>query len=474
MIERHSWHQRDWWVPALFALHLAHALLLALWFPNHLFDTDLLAYLVYFRNWLTGNTALFGVSYFPLPKPLLVFTLGLLGNVRLAFYCSAIASATLGSLLYLVGREYFGRAAGILFSLLLLADSSMWVLTLRSSADMYITLFLFLAIYLCGHERWVAASASLFLSALIKPVTLPCTLYFVAADARSKRAWLCALFPFLAIPLTLWANQALLGSPWGADSFLKEFAVLRDGGAIATGDIVHFAFWTQMVNNRFVSTAPLGFLGVLVWIVRERRRLTSPLLLIPLLFVIGYLVLSIASPFMPFFRFFWALEVWFLGFVIFAILEAARLLAAGKSWAKFAVIGLLLFFLTDDLVSAQRRYLDSFAIPFEESMAFVSSTRETLVAKSSAGERILAPIAFLPYLTWELHRHRNTVITAEHATVNSDSGRPEWVLDVPEIYANPKARDFVARLIKEGGYQVWRTDGKAALLSLHPPPAGGS
>src|SRR5574337_111194 len=148
-----SQHERHWpwdgWIAGLFALHLAHALLMAQWFPNHLFDTDLLAYLVYFRNWLSGSTALFGVSYFPHPKPLLVFTLGLLGNVRLAFYCSAIASALLGSLLYMIGRDCFGRTTGVLFSLLLVADSSMWVLAVRSSADMYLTLFLFVAIYLC-------------------------------------------------------------------------------------------------------------------------------------------------------------------------------------------------------------------------------------------------------------------------------------------------------------------------------------
>ncbi len=106
-------------------------------------------------------------------------------------------------------------------------------------------------------------------------------------------------------------------------------------------------------------------------------------------------------------------------------------------------------------------------------MAFVSSMRETLASKPLAGERMLVPIAFLPYLMWELKDNKSMLVTAEHATVNNDTSRPEWILDVPEIYANPKTRDYVAQLVQTGGYQVWLTNGTAALLSLHHPPAGG-
>ncbi len=457
----------DWWLPALFILHLTHALVLAYWFPNHIFDADLLAYFVYFRNWLTHNTALFGVPYFTHPKPLLVFALGPLADARLAFYCSAGTSAALGALLYVIGRDAFGRTGGVLFSLLYLGNASTSVLTLKSSADMYIAFFFFLALYLCSRERWIGASVSLLASALIKPVTLPCTLCLLTGGTRSKKVWVCVLLPFLAIPLTLWANQALLGNPFGSDSFFKEFATLRDSTPMATGDVVHFAFWTQLVKNRFVSTAPLGFLGVLVWVGRDRRRLTSPLLLMPLLFVIGYFLLSIVSPYMPFFRFFWPVEIWFLGFLGFGILEIAGRLADERRWLKFAAAGLLLFFLSDDLVILQLRYRDLFAIPFEESMGFVSSTKDTLARELAPGERILAPLAFLPYLMWEANGRSVTVVTAEHAAANSDSGQPDWILDVPAIYANSRTRDFVAQLVGTGGYQVWLTDGTAALLARH-------
>jgi hypothetical protein len=266
----------------------------------------------------------------------------------------------------------------------------------------------------------------------------------------------------------------LLGGPFGSEFFFNELTVLRDASAIATGDVLHFVFWTQLVKTRFVSTAPLGFLGVLVWVARDRRRLTSPLVLLPLLFVMGYLLLSIASPFMPFFRFFWPVEIWFLGFLSFGILETARRLARGQRWQEFAVAGLILFFVADDIVRLEVNYRDHFAVPFEESVAFVRSTRATLANSPAVGDHVLAPLAFLPYLIWELDDTKSTLITAEHATVHGSSSEPEWILDVPEIYANPKTRDFVATLVKQGGYQVWHTDGKAALLALRAPPGAAA
>lgn len=473
MLGRDSLQRLDWWPAGLFVLHLLQPLLLARWFPHHLYDPDLLAHFVYFRNWLTHDTSLFGVSYFTHPKPLLVFVQGPLANVRLAFGCAAVASGLLGSLVYMVGRDSLNRTTGILFSLFLFLDP---VLTLKSGADMYIALLLFGTIYLCGRGRIGIASVCLLLSALIKPVTLPCTLCLVVGERRTWQTWLWAFLPFLAIPLTLWSNRVLLGSALGSGQFFHEFAALRDGSPIASADVLHFAFWTQLVKTRFVSTAPLGFLGLLLWLAADRRRLTSPLLLAPLLFAIGYFLLSLASPYMPFFRFFWPLEVWFLGFLIFAVLEVARRLAGEQRWLRFAISGLLLFFLTDDFLVRQQRYRSEFALPFEESMAFVSASRDTLMQRPS-DERMLVPLAFLPYLTWELKgRKFDQFIVAEQVAANGSTTLPEWILDVPQSYASPRTRDVISQLIKDGGYEVRLTDGKAALLALpvarQPQPSG--
>lgn len=246
------------WLAGLFVAHLVHPLLLAHWYPHHLYDPDLLAHFVYFRNWFTNDTSLFGVSYFTHPKPLLVFVQGPLADVWLAFYCAAFASALLGALVYVVGRDAFGRTTGVLFSTFLLFDPSKSVLTLKSGADMYIAVLLFAAIAFCTRGRVGLASMCLLASALIKTVTLPCTAALVAAEPRRKRSWLWALLPFIAVPVTLWSNVALLGSALGSDQFFGEFAALRDGSPLDTGDVLHFAFWTQLAKYRFVSTAPIG------------------------------------------------------------------------------------------------------------------------------------------------------------------------------------------------------------------------
>ena len=456
--------KRDWWPIGLFAVHLTQAFLFAGWYPESLYDPDLLAYFGYFRGWVEHDAALQGCTYF-IPKPLLVFILGPLGNVRWAFACSAVASALLGSLAYLIGRDCFGRMAGVLFSAFLLLDPTKTVLTLNSSADLYVGLFLLWAVYLSTVKHPARASACLLLSALVKPVTLPCALHVLTTDTRGTKRWIWLLVPMLAIPLTLLSNQALLGSALGSDKSLMQFATLRDGSAIQPGEVLHFALWRQLVRSRFVSTAPWGFLGVLLWVARDRRRLTSPVLLIPILFLSGYVGLSLVSPYMPFFRFFWPVEVWFLGFLIFGMLEAARQLAGGRAWVRAAVSCLLLFFLADDSLARQLRYRDHFALPFERSMAFVSSSREALRNESAPGEHVLTPMTFLPYLAWELPADgHGKLIAAEQAALDGSTARPEWILDVPDIYLSQAARDLVARLVRQGQYEVRLTDGTAALL----------
>jgi hypothetical protein len=304
-------------------------------------------------------------------------------------------------------------------------------------------------------------------------VTLPCVAALLAAGPRTKKDWAWAFLPFLSLPLTLWSNHVLLGSALASGKLLREFTALRESNPVQTGDVLHFAFWTQLVKSRFVSTAPLGLVGILLWLAADRHRLTSPLLLMPLLFVIGYLLLSLASPYMPFFRFFWPLEIWFLGFLLFGVLEMARRLAGDRRWIRPAVAALLLFFLVDDSISRQVRYDREFALPFEESMAFASSAREVLAENPAAGKHILAPLQFLPYLTWELTGpgHNDHIVIAEQVALDRATIRPDWIINMPEVYASPPTREAIAQLIKDGAYQVRLTNGKAALLSL--PNRGG-
>jgi hypothetical protein len=466
-------HALDAWPVVLFAVHLFHALLFSRLYPEHRFDPDILSYFVYFRSWLESDSVLHGAAFFNQPKPLLVFGLGPLGDVTWAFYCTAVVSALLGSVVYLVGRDAFGSSAGILWSLLLLLDPQKGFLTLKSSADLYLALFLFLAILLSLSARWRAASLCILLAALVKPVSIPCALYFLTVPGRRRQRWLCTLVPLLALPLTLLANQVLLGSSLDPGRYLGEFAALREGESINPAELVHFALWTQLVKTRFVSTAPLGVLGVFIWMARDRRRLTSPLLLMPLLFLGGYLGLAVVTPYMPFFRFFWPLEVWFLGFLTFGIVEVARRLATGHRWAQATAMGLLLIFVADDSLERHLSYRDHFALPMEANMAFVNSSRVMLQNQRLTGEHVLVPLAFQPYLMWALDtRSPNDIATAEQAALHAMGGRPEWILHVPSGYVSQRARELVDALIRDGGYEVRLSDEQGSLLAL--PTAGRS
>src|SRR5262245_53666924 len=128
---------RDRWPVILGALHLVHTLWFASLYPDGIHDPDLLAYFVYFANWLSGTTSLHAVPYFTVPKPLLVFVLGPLASAPAAFAVSALCSALLGVVVYQVGRRAFDRTTGVLFSLVLLLDVDRAVLSLHSSGDFY-------------------------------------------------------------------------------------------------------------------------------------------------------------------------------------------------------------------------------------------------------------------------------------------------------------------------------------------------
>jgi len=464
-------HSLDLWPVLLFVVHLAQGLAFSRLYPEHLFDPDILSYFVYFRNWLESTTALHGAAFFNQPKPLLVFGLGPLGDATLAFYCTAVASAALGTLVYLIGRRAFGQATAILWSLLLLLDPQKGFLTLKSSADLYLTVFLFAAIFFLLAGRRGAASVALLFSALVKPVTIPCAAVLLAGNGSRRRRWVYAAIPLLALPLTMLANVVLLGSALDPGQYLREFAMLRDGDSIQPAELVHFALWTQLVKTRFVSTAPLGIVGLFIWVARDRRRLESPLLVIPLLFLGGYLTLTAVTVYMPFFRFFWPLEVWFLGFLTYGIVEIAQRLAVGHRWGQAAVASVLLFFVVDDSVVKHLSYRDHFALPMEANMAFVNSSRAVLATQRAAGEHVLVPLAFQPYLMWELDaRGPAEIATAEQAALHGSGTFPEWILHVPRGYVSQRAQDLVTQLIHDGGYEVRLTDGQASLLAL--PSAG--
>ncbi len=463
--------RRDWRAPALVLVHLAHGLAVGRLYPHALHDPDLVAYFVYFRSWLADVDALHDLPYFTVPKPLLVFLLGPLADPSLAFACTAVLSAALGAFVYLAAREAFGRGVGLALSLLLLLDVEKAVLTLRSSADLYVAVFLFATIWLSLRRRFLPSALGILLAALVKPVALPCAAHVLAVEELPwrKRFLYCAL-PALGVPLTLLSNHLLLGTAMAPERFFAGFDALGEGTAIGPGEVLRYVFWFELVKHAFVSTAPLGVLGLVVWLARDTRRLTSPMLLVPGLFVGGYVGLAILTPFVPFFRFFWLVKIWFAGFIVHGAVEAARRVAAPR-WRP-AVAGALLVFMADDYLVRLLSYRERFAIPFEEAMAFVTDTPGVLKAQRRDGETIMTPLAFMPYLLWELglDAQPRTVVTAEQAAREGDTSAPDWVVHVPEITASVAAREHLVRLAQGGQYAPRLADGRRALLArLHAP-----
>ena len=466
---------RDLWPKIFFGLHALHSVWYAGLYPHGVFDPDLLAYFVYFENWATQTSSLHELDYFfPVPKPLLVFGLGPLADASLAFVLTAIASAFVGSLAYLIGRDTFGRTVGVLLSAALLLDVERATLTLRSSADLYVTLFVFASIHCSLRRAYVLSGISIALAVLVKPIALPCALHLLTVEGTDRRrAWMAAAIPLIALPLIGLSNYVLLGSPLGPERLFASFDAASEGIPLPTTEVIRFVIWVQLIKTTFVSTAPFGILGLTMWLAQDRRRLSHPFLLVPMLFLGGYLALSLVTPYVPFFRFFFPLQVWFLAFIIYGIVEMARRIAADRRWLAIGVAAGLLVFVVDDHLVRLGHYRSRFAGPFQQAMSFVTTTSPTLTHERGRGETILTPLAFRPYLLWQLddaRREPSLVLNAEQWAISSDPPTPDWILYVPESYLNRETRQVVEGFLRRGQYEPRVIEGGSALLEHVPPP----
>jgi hypothetical protein len=448
---------RDYWPLALFAAHLGHTLWFGSVYPEVVYDPDLLAYFVYWTNLVTGTTSLHDTPYFTVPKPLLVFLLGPFDNAQAAFTVSAVAAGAFGALVYLITKRLFGRTAGVLCSAVLLLDVDRATLTARASADFFVALFLYASIHLTLTRRYRLSGLAIALAALVKPVALPCAVHLLAVDGDDRRrAWTGAALSLVALPLSLVANHLLLGSPFATQRFFAGFAGMTDGTQMATGELLRFVLWVELAKTIFTATAPFGVLGLIVWIAADRRRLTSPFLLVPLALLAGYVAMSITTPFVAFFRFFWPVQVWFACFVVVGMLETCRRLAPDARRLRLAATAALLFFLFDEQTTRQFKYRTHFAAPFQRAMGFVASTDGLLASARTSGQTILTPLAFFPYLLWtidDVRKDPSLVRMAEvHASQGAGAPPPDWVIYVPSFFLRAEARAPIEALLASGMY----------------------
>lgn len=465
----------DPWAAALFLVHLIAALAFIPHFPGQVQDPDLLAYFVWFRSWVGGGTELEGASYFNHPKLILILLLGPLGSVNAAAVVTACAAGALGCVVYLVGCRAFGQPAGLLWSVLLLGDPSRIFLSLKSGADLYLTLLLFLAIWLAMRSRLVAAAGSVFLAALVKPVAIPCALAFLLAPAGLARRAVCMVIPLLAIPLTLAFQASLTGGAMIPTHYLQEFSALREIPGIRPDDLPGFVFWNVLVENRFGALVGFGLAGLVIWIVRDPGRLRCPLFLMPALLFSGYLSLSVISPYLPFFRFFWILDVWVLGFIAYFALVAGRLLAR-RTWASVALVGVIVLLVLAQSRAGYLRYRDTFALPIERDRGLALAAAGELAHARAPHESVLCPLSFQPLLMWTQPSSLpgNLFWTAEGTARDRIDAKPDWIFDIPTSYISAPARQLVGALISSGSYQAEFTGDGGTLYRKKPStPEGG-
>lgn len=456
----------DPWPAAVFLLHLGHALWFARRHPASIWDPDLVGYFVWFESWLAGTTALHGVEWFPVPKPLMVAVLGPLGSAPAAFAASAVVAGALGALVYLVAARAFGRSAGILAGLVLLLDVDRAVLTLRSSADLWVAALVFAAIWCTMTRRYVLSALAIGLAALAKPVALPCVLHLLAIDGPDRRSARRAMaLAFLAVPLVACANLALLGTPSGSARFFAAFDGHHQGGVMGPPDLIHFVLWVQLKQVIFGSTAAFGLVGLACWLARDRTHLASPVVLVPALLLGGYVAMSAVVPFVPMARFFWTIQVSFLTFVVAGMLEVARRVAPVRRPVRLGLAAVLVCFLADDLLVRQLDYRRRATEPFDRALAFVRKAGPVLAAERATGETVLTSLAFLPWLVWTLDDVRaQPQLVRTRLGDAGDADAPAWVLYAPAAFPDAEMRARLERMLASGEYDVRVADGEAALF----------
>lgn len=461
--------RRDLWPFVLFAAHLGVGLWFARRYPNSIWDPDLVAYFVYFQNWLSGTTGLHGIDYFTVPKLLMVAVLGPLRDAQIASLVTLLVSGLLGVLVYLVAGRVFGRVAGVVTALVMLLDVDRAVLTLRSSADLYVTTLLFGAIWCTLTRRYVWSALAIGVAALAKPVALPCALHLLAIGGPDRRRAVAAMpLSFLAVPLLALANHALLGSVSGSARFFAAFDAYHLGERMTGAQLVHFVGWIQLKQVIFGSTAAFGLLGVAAWLGRDRARLASPMMLVPGLFLGGYVAMSLVVPFVPISRFFWAVQLWFMAFIVHGMLEASRWAARAQPGLRFALPALLVLFLADDLFTRQIDYRRRAAQPFEDAMAFAQRARPVIDAERMQGETVLTSLAFVPWLVWTLDDVRARPALVRTALAGADEGeapRPDWIVYAPTVFLGGETRTRFDRLLASGDYEPRFVHGTAAVFA---------
>jgi hypothetical protein len=273
-----------WLAPALFIA--LGALLLWLIAGVGFVNYDTLYGLVWGAQLARGETPQYGLPIAPTPHPLVellgipLAPLGAGASTAIVVALAFLALASSAWLVYRLGSEWFGRAAGLVAALLLLTRVPVLSYGVRAYVDVPYMLFVLAALLVETRRRRAGAPvlALLALAGLLRPEAWAFSalywLYLAVAAARSRRelAWLALLAA--SAPLIWIAGDLLVtgDAMWSLTNTKHTAATL--GRATGIGDVPEYIPRRigEVLRPAVLAGAALGGLLSLLWL-RSRAAL---------------------------------------------------------------------------------------------------------------------------------------------------------------------------------------------------------
>lgn len=384
-------------------------------FPELIHDPDFYAYKIYWSEIFERTGLLVEWEYFNHPKLLNILLAGIFPTAEMSFVFHCFLSGILPVIIRRISLKGFGIEATWFWLFFLFWEPSRFSLAAQSSADFQLALLLYLGIYayLCGNT-WLA-SLCFLCGALVKPVASLCGLALVPFTKRWAVGILQGAIPFLGILISVGLHQIFFESWLNPSGFLGKFAEIRGVEGTPFWALPWFVFYTFLAENKWGALSVLGYFGAALWISSERFRLYHPVFSVPLLLVAGYTGLALLGGFMPFFRFFWPVEIWLSGFMAYGIAQAGFFLSQHSRLARAAFFAALIAAAGLALGKAWVRYVTHIATPLSIERRFLMESCDFVATHRKPGEKVSVPLAGAPYLLYKARspREPNFIVVQE-------------------------------------------------------------
>lgn len=465
--------------------------LLALRYPNAHLDADLLSYLSYYRDWSEGAATPFGYT---VPKVLPVALFGPTGSPEAAFVLSLAAAAAGGAFVFLLTHRIFGLAVAVVAGLAYVFDPLRSILTLRSSADLFVGVALLGAMYALSIRAVLWAGIAILVASLAKPLALVCGLAVLIVPGVSwPRRIAAAALPFLALPAVAGLEAALDGRSVLAG--VLSLALPDDHNAfvrVAQGPPLGWLASLEMLvvdwfgRLLFARTWPLLVIGLVLYVARSFLVWRAEgegedtvdgqwvVLAVPLLLMAAYVGLALLDPFVFFTRFFWIVAA---AFTILAAYGAVAMASYAPlpQWGRAFLVGVFALALLadrfDDFSWRKQLMLD----PFETHASLADRGVEIIADEGRCEGAAVVPLAYLPLAAWRApgKLRRGELCATEDWAAGRGCIRPTCVLVMPAAPTTEVARKASNRLLR-AGWTVEVSDDHGALVRQAPPTQGGT